>query len=82
MPPGRRAAGPLEHGYDVHLDQVEASIRDPPVCCSCCAPNPWDNATHIDPEYRDPTTGRRTCRMCGNMYSRQSEWWHEFGRGI
>ena len=32
--------GPNEHGYDVHLDQVEASVRDPPVCCSCCAPNP------------------------------------------
>jgi len=78
---GAGPPGPLEHGYDLHLDQVEASIRDPPVCCSCCAPNPWDNATHVDPEYRDPTTGRRTCRMCGNMYSRQSAWWHEFRPG-
>ena len=78
---GAGPPGPLEHGYDLHLDQVEASVRDPPVCCSCCAPNPWDNATHVDPEYRDPTTGRRTCRMCGNMYSRQSAWWHEFRPG-
>ena len=64
---GAGPPGPLEHGYDLHLDQVEAPVRDPPVCCSCCAPNPWDNVTHVDPEYRDPTTGRRMCRMCGNM---------------
>ena len=62
---GAGPPGPNEHGYDIHLDQVEASVRDRRSVVRAALPTPGTTRRTSIPS-TGTRPGRRTCRMCGN----------------